>query len=181
MEWKNIKNTTYYQVNIDGNVKRLNKVIKKWNGYCFCDMLYKEIILKPKYIRGYENVSIIYDNGERKTKQVHRLILETFNPIENMENLTVNHKDGVKNNNKLNNLEWMTTQENTKHAIEFGLRKPKDQNGSKNKMAKLTEEQVIEILKSNKTTKELMKSYNVSRKTIENIKNKKSWTHVKIS
>jgi len=181
MKWKNIKNATYYQVSKEGDVRSLDRIINKWNGVCFCNILYKSTVLKTKDIRGYKNVSVIYDNGERKTKQVHRLILETFNPVDNMQNLTVNHIDGIKSNNKLNNLEWMTTQENLKHAIMMGLWKPKDQNGSKNKMAKLTESQVAEILKSNKSTKELMGIYDVSRKTIENIRNKKSWTHVKIS
>lgn len=50
----------------------------------------------------------------------HRLVMETFEPIENENEMVVNHKDLNKWNNKLENLEWVTPQENTIHAIENG-------------------------------------------------------------
>lgn len=53
---------------------------------------------------------------------VHRLIMENFCPVEGMEKLQVNHKDGNKKNNCLDNLEWVTCEENIQHAIEHGLR-----------------------------------------------------------
>lgn len=49
--------------------------------------------------------------------QLHRLVLENFNPISNMNNLFVNHKDGNKSNNNLENLEWVTRSENAKHSF----------------------------------------------------------------
>lgn len=60
---------------------------------------------------GYHRVTLRI-NGERKEKFVHRLVLETFCPIENMKNYDCAHLDDNKDNNNLNNLRWMTRFEN---------------------------------------------------------------------
>jgi len=61
--------------------------------------------------------------GKGRNMFIHRLMCETFLP--NPENKPmVNHKDGNKLNNKLNNLEWVTAAENNKHAIDTGLSNP---------------------------------------------------------
>ena len=65
--------------------------------------------------KGYYRIVLQTSEG-RKTFQLHLLVLMTFNPVENMENLEVNHKDGDKSNNKLENLEWMTQSENTAYS-----------------------------------------------------------------
>lgn len=71
--------------------------------------------------RGYYRVS--FSRGKRGTQIIkfpHRLVAETY--IINEENKPqVNHKDGNKLNNRIENLEWVTPEENTKHAIETGL------------------------------------------------------------
>jgi hypothetical protein len=76
----------------------------------------KEIILKPStHQNGYLQISLCR-NKTSKTYYIHRLVAQTF--IINDENkLTVNHKDGNKKNNHIDNLEWMTHQENVEHAI----------------------------------------------------------------
>ena len=72
--------------------------------------------------KGYLAVDL-YENGERKTKRVHRLVAEAFIP--NPDNKTeVNHKDGNKLNNNVSNLEWVTSKENVRHAWDNGLMKP---------------------------------------------------------
>ena len=72
---------------------------------------------------GYREV-ILSHKGNKKYILVHRLVAETF--IENSKNLrTVNHKDGNKLNNSVSNLEWLTCQENLKHARDNGLLKTK--------------------------------------------------------
>lgn len=80
--------------------------------------------LKPfKNRRGYCLVDINV-NGERYTRQLHRLVALTF--IDNPNSLeTVNHKDGNKENNAVSNLEWMTVLDNVRHAWKTGLVKPR--------------------------------------------------------
>ena len=69
---------------------------------------------------GYEIIGL-HINGKKYNRRVHRLVLQTFEPIPNYESMTVNHKDGDKLNNGLDNLEWMTQKENINHAWETGL------------------------------------------------------------
>ena len=67
---------------------------------------------------GY-NVVSLWKNNKGFNQYIHRLVLTHFLDGETKE--TVNHKDGNKSNNNLNNLEWMTYKENNIHAVETGL------------------------------------------------------------
>lgn len=79
-------------------------------------------IISQRYnTKGYLIVILTKKDGSRTTKAVHRLILETFNPVENMESLTVNHINHIKDDNRLENLEWMTNSDNVKEAYQAGL------------------------------------------------------------
>lgn len=78
---------------------------------------------QPRSIRydryGYGRVNIFY-NEKTITRPVHRLIAEAW--VENPDKLeTVNHKDGDKTNNAVENLEWMSFTDNTKHAFKKGM------------------------------------------------------------
>lgn len=127
---------------------------------------------------GYEKVRLITEDG-RHTFSVHRLILESFHPIPNMESMQVNHIDGNKQNNSLNNLEWCTCSENIHHAYKIGL---SNQKGEKNNASKLTEKEVkeiIQLLLSKKyTLKEIGNKYNVCADAIGAIKNKHNWFYL---
>lgn len=79
-------------------------------------------ILKLSSEQDYKTV-VLHINKKSKKFRVHRLVALAF--IENPENKPyVNHKDGNRSNNKIENLEWVTPQENTQHAVETGLLKP---------------------------------------------------------
>lgn len=81
-------------------------------------------ILKPYVINaGYKSVKL-HSNGKKSGKLIHRMVAEMFIP--NLENKPdVNHKDGNKLNNHVDNLEWCTKSENMTHAVKIGLYTPK--------------------------------------------------------
>lgn len=73
--------------------------------------------------KGYKTVTITNDKNKPITTSVHRLLMITYKPIENPEQMQVDHIDCDKLNNNLDNLEWVTKKENTHRAIKNGLYK----------------------------------------------------------
>ena len=115
--WKDIEGYEgLYQVSTCGNVKSLPKVRRNGTG----TYIQKEKLLKPSNTStGYKKVELCKD-GKRKSFKVHRLVAQAFIP--NPENKReVNHIDGNKHNNNVNNLEWVTSSENKLHAFEMHL------------------------------------------------------------
>lgn len=188
MEWRTIIEAPFYQVSDTGIIRSLDREVKTFNGNAWYYRRVKGIPkLKTKDIRGYQNVSLIqYDENmrpiRRYTRQVHRLVLEQFKPIDNMKDLQVNHIDGVKSNNNLFNLEWVTPKENAWHGRHI-LHHYREQYGELNNMSKLTTEQVIQIIhECNKIPRlsdtKIAQRYNVDRKTISHIRRGMTWKHI---
>lgn len=71
---------------------------------------------------GYHNV-LLSENGRTKNYLAHRLVLSTFTHVDNMDQFQTNHKNGNKLDNRLENLEWCSRSENTKHSYANGLQK----------------------------------------------------------
>ena len=107
--WKDIPNYEgLYQANINGEIRSIYR--------------YKKVLKQSQSKNGYLKV-MLCANGKRKLISVHRLIAMTF--LEDYKiNLQVNHINGIKNDNRIENLEMVTLQQNIKHSIETGL-KPK--------------------------------------------------------
>lgn len=85
------------------------------------------MLIKPiKIAKGYVRVNLHLENGLRSEQLLHRLVAMAFipNPEDKPE---VNHKNGIHNDNRLSNLEWVTGEENRRHAYETGLVKHKDE------------------------------------------------------
>lgn len=86
-------------------------------------LLTGKILKQAKTVDGYL-VVCLHKNKTQSTKKVHRLMAECF--IDNPLNKPfVNHINGIKTDNKLENLEWCTAQENAIHAVKNGLTKNK--------------------------------------------------------
>lgn len=117
--WKDIKGFEgIYQVSNLGNIRSLdrktNTAIKNQNY-----VVKKGKMIKPHVAMGYYALSLSKGN-KIITQRVHKLVAQTFIP--NPENKPcVNHKDGNKLNNRIDNLEWCSHKENAQHAHRTGL------------------------------------------------------------
>lgn len=155
--WKQLEENNNYYISSYGRVySKLSKKILKTGQDC----------------NGYCRFSIRI-NGKKKTIKVHRLVAKYF--IKNIDNKKeINHIDGNKSNNNVNNLEWCTREENEQHKRKI-LKKCV---GEKHGRAKLTKEQAIYIKQSNETQVALAKKFNVSRYAIQAIKYNETWREI---
>ena len=166
--WKDIKYYEgIYQVSNFGNVKSLGNSFSR-----------KERFLKlSPQSKGYLTV-VLQKNATRKMVLTHRLVAEHF--IYNTESKRqVNHINGDKTDNIVENLEWVSHRENLDHAIKNNL----TLKGEENRNSKLKDIDVIKIhclLQKGTTTKELSESYNVSYSTIDGIITNRYWKHLNL-
>ncbi len=157
--WKDIENYKgYYQISNLGNVRSLQRQVfsKRYNNIY---NISEKVLKTNKRPNGY--ISCIFSkNGIKEVYTIHKLVALSFIP--NPENKPqINHINGIKTDNRAENLEWCTSKENRKHAFLTGLIRKK---------RLLTEYQVIEARKLRNTGMKygkLAKLYNVSYKVIE--------------
>lgn len=164
--WKPIESIDDYSISSIGRVKRNFLVITQNNQHgSFKRELPERILKNSKDKYGYHRVVI-----KRKGYFLHRLVAIAF--ISNPENkLEINHINGIKVDNRVNNLEWATHKENMRHALENKLNA--NHRGINNKYYQSTimsEDEVIEAKKiynnDNTSFKKLSEKYNVSKSTI---------------
>lgn len=118
--WKDIENFSKYQVSNLGRIKSKCRYTKV--GIKNQDKCYRKEYIVDGFInkKGYKQVTLYDDNGKPKTMRVHKLVALAF--IKNEDNLPqINHKDGNKQNNCVDNLEWISNYDNIQHAIKNGL------------------------------------------------------------
>jgi len=146
----------YYFIDKDGNIfsTKTNKQMKSYSDS-----------------KGYLQIELRCKDDTSKSFLIHRLVMKTFNPIENDKNFDINHKNGNKKDNSLDNLEWCTTQYNITHSYINGFQK-----------RKLTDQDVIDIYLALKTenipVKDISKKYGVSEGMIKHIKAKSKYQRI---
>lgn len=128
-DMRTIPDYSRYAADMDGNIYALNY---KNSG--------KIVMMHPCIRGGYYQTMLLGDDGRYHTKKVHRLVCMAFYGKSNLE---INHIDGNKLNNCVENLEYCTHAENVQHAFDNGLAKAL--RGEDNPTAKLTDKEVAEI------------------------------------
>ncbi|MFM6976082.1 MAG: NUMOD4 domain-containing protein [Sphingobacteriaceae bacterium] len=156
--WKDIEETDYHEISTLGRLRN------KRNGNILTGRHDKD---------GYIEYCLCF-NKKTIYRRGHRLVMNAFsNPIVGKDQ--VNHINGIKDDNRFVNLEWVNCSENIEHAFKIGL---KTQRGVHNNCSKLTESDIHEIrrmLKAGITHKVIAEKFGLHHLYISLIKNKRRW------
>lgn len=173
--WKDIEGYEgLYQVSNLGRVKSLSREVVRPTLGKYTTL---EIIRKSHYDKdGYLTLSLS-KGSKYKLFKIHRLVATAFIP--NPENKPqVNHINGIKTDNTLENLEWVTASENVRHAYESGL--VVSLKGEKHNMCKLTSE-LVKLIRNDlmiMTQKKVAEKYGISQQHVSDINTGKRWKHI---
>jgi len=167
--WKDIEGyNKIYQVSNLGRVRSLDrKIFNNGNG-AWCNQ--KGKVLKPNTDSGGYPYVGLYDVNNKRTSsvKVHRLVAFAFcGGYE--EGLEVNHINGIRNDNRAENLEWVTRSGNSRHRFKLGYRMP---SGERNPASKLKNEHlpiIYTLYDCGVSQKTIAKAFDVSQGTISNI------------
>lgn len=162
-----------YEVSNQGNFRGLPRKVIQRNGHPY-SVTGKRISGSISPVTGYRMVTVSRDET-RKLKSIHRFVATSFipNPLNKPE---VNHIDGNKLNNRVSNLEWVTSSENQIHAHRLGLQPAMFGEGHPN--SKLAWSDILKIREeygNGKLQREIAVEFGVSRQNISDIVNFKLW------
>jgi DNA-binding transcriptional regulator YiaG len=173
-EWRNVTREGYtdYEVSSLGRVRSnkfgRHKILKQ----------IPQVDVRRNATSHYQVVRL-YSNGKRIGPAVHILVAESFcgKPQGTTQ---VNHKDGVKDNNASDNLEWVTGKQNAHHAFTTGLRPPPPlAKGEMTSQAKLTPKDVGAIRSDTTMFQwQIAEMYNITQSNVSVIKSRKTWNHI---
>lgn len=166
--WIKANGYSIYEVSSFGRLKTFN-----WKNTG------RESILKPALDKsGYLRTVLKGDDGKSKTIKAHRIVLNSFYATKDI--LEVNHINGIKTDNRIENLEWCTRKQNIQHCIDNNLQYVLK--GEEVGNSVLTEENVLYIRKNYKpriiTRIYLAKKFGVTEATIKDVLSKRTWKHI---
>lgn len=172
-----------YEISNKGRVKSLAKEVRRSSG-AHIRMQPERIMKIMKNAKGYEFVDLCKD-GNRFHGTVHRIVLSAFCPVENMDSLTVNHKDFDKSNKTIENLEWATNYENIQHSKASGrydiderpdILSPYQNPRKRRKFTPETIEKIHELISSgNYNDREISEMVGASRRFVTAVKLGETW------
>lgn len=179
--WIDIIDYEDYQISNYGRVKTKKRMVR-----------YTHSITKKEHFRETEDKLLkIYNNNrtgykfvqlykDKKPKNftIHRLVATNF--LHRNEHDCVNHIDGNKHNNYVENLEWCSNEYNHEHATRTGL-KAKGEAVSSSKLTAREVHAIKYLLKNDVSHTLISKAFNVSRPTISLIYENKTWKHIKLT
>ena len=139
--------------------------------------LHPERIMKQSISSfGYNRIGLV-KNGKRKVYAVHRLVAKAFIGLAGSK-MQVNHKDGNKLNNHVENLEWVLPSENIQHAIETGLTNNLLENHHNAKLRNADIETIRKLIANGESLIEISNQFNVKPSTISKIKTGRTWAKI---
>lgn len=176
--WGKVPDYEFYEVSNQGRIRSISRVTDKNNGR---RQRVRGVILKlGKDCYGYprfqpQNREIKKSDRAGKWLKIHRLVAAVF--IGDANGLCVNHKNGIKDDNRVENLEYVTRSENVKHAFRTGLC---DCRGEKQWASKLKTEDIILIrsLYEFATQEAIAAAFNITRAYVSEICSRRKWKHV---
>jgi hypothetical protein len=136
------------------------------------------VILKPHIsVYGYPQISLCKDKAVRNVN-IHRIVAMVFLPTPPYSNMQIDHINGIKTDNRVSNLEWVTPRENTMRSLALGLKPTGERHG----MSKLTERDVLDMRflykQGGYTHRGLGKMFGVSHCVVGRILRGESWVHI---
>lgn len=171
--WKDIQEFKgKYQISNLGRIKSISRKVSNGSGFRNIE---EKILTFKKGRNGY--IHAILNNINQKARYAHRLVAIAFIP--NPKNKPyVNHINGIKDDNRVENLEWCTQSENLKHAYSNGFREPI--RGNLNSNSKLSEEDAVNIKynHTNLSHDHVAELYGISSTVAGNIRTGKKWKHI---
>jgi hypothetical protein len=161
-----------YEIDLMGNIYAMFSHSKYQAGRMLKHRVHKQ---------GYLTVVLAKDN-KGKSHFIHRLLMLAFSPVSNSDDLDVNHIDGNKKNNSLDNLEWLTPQANTRHArLVLNAWGERQVRGERVAGSKLTADKVREIRRlreSGMTYKSIGQRFGINLASVHKITSRQTWAHI---